>query len=198
MKVLTTHYDSRGSSSSRSSSRFLYFNINFPTRYAVWIELLIIHILVPRSSFVGHLAGILVGLAYVSGPLEVVVDALDSILGGVLSIFGFSSEPSNRRRGRRRPSGSGRRGRWFGGPTYTYAHGTAAEDHYDGGPPLSTYYSQPEDHYRPYSREHFNPARDFPSERPPAPRRSDIGWNVSPSYTYARGSVNPSAPELGS
>lgn len=42
--------------------------------------------LVPNASFVGHLAGILAGLAYVSGPLKVPVEigtaVLEPILGG--------------------------------------------------------------------------------------------------------------------
>uniref|UniRef100_UPI00398E9CD8 rhomboid-related protein 4-like n=1 Tax=Pristiophorus japonicus TaxID=55135 RepID=UPI00398E9CD8 len=43
-------------------------------RDACWAELILIHLLSPRSSFVGHLAGILVGLAYVTGPLKMIVN----------------------------------------------------------------------------------------------------------------------------
>ncbi|XP_076831961.1 rhomboid-related protein 4 isoform X2 [Brachyhypopomus gauderio] len=39
-------------------------------RYACWVELILIHIMNPGTSFVGHLAGILVGLLYTSGPLK--------------------------------------------------------------------------------------------------------------------------------
>ncbi|XP_066993458.2 rhomboid-related protein 4 [Anabrus simplex] len=35
-----------------------------PTRYAAWVELIVIHLLVPRASFMGHLAGILAGVLY--------------------------------------------------------------------------------------------------------------------------------------
>lgn len=48
-----------------------------PSRLAVWAELLVISILVPNASFVGHLAGILVGLAYVMGPLRMIIDSLN-------------------------------------------------------------------------------------------------------------------------
>ncbi|XP_055520937.1 rhomboid-related protein 4-like [Leucoraja erinacea] len=43
-------------------------------RDACWAELVLIHLLSPRSSFVGHLAGILVGLAYVMGPLRMMIN----------------------------------------------------------------------------------------------------------------------------
>ena len=48
--------------------------IPVPSRHAVWAELVLISVLVPRASFVGHLAGILVGMAYVMGPLKVIMD----------------------------------------------------------------------------------------------------------------------------
>nr|CAD7432320.1 unnamed protein product [Timema monikensis] len=45
-----------------------------PVRYAAWAELVLIHILVPRASFMGHLAGILAGLIYTSTPLGDIID----------------------------------------------------------------------------------------------------------------------------
>ena len=50
------------------------FGIPVPSRWACWIELVVIQLLVPRASFTGHLAGILVGLAYVKGPLKTIMD----------------------------------------------------------------------------------------------------------------------------
>ena len=52
--------------------RSLYFYIftfeintlEFPVKIAVWVELILIHLLVPQSSFIGHLGGILVGCLY--------------------------------------------------------------------------------------------------------------------------------------
>ena len=38
--------------------------ISIPVRYAAWAELLVIYVLVPHSSFVGHLGGIIGGLVY--------------------------------------------------------------------------------------------------------------------------------------
>ncbi|PIK47833.1 putative rhomboid-related protein 4 [Apostichopus japonicus] len=67
LKVLSTHY------SPRDSQSIMGF-INVPSRWACWIELVVIQLIVPRASFTGHLAGILVGLAYVKGPLKSIMD----------------------------------------------------------------------------------------------------------------------------
>jgi len=66
LKVLTTHYSERG------YQRF--FGIRFSNRYAVWIELLAIQLMVPNASFTGHLAGIIVGGLYTQGPLKLLMD----------------------------------------------------------------------------------------------------------------------------
>uniref|UniRef100_UPI00398E7637 rhomboid-related protein 4 isoform X2 n=1 Tax=Pristiophorus japonicus TaxID=55135 RepID=UPI00398E7637 len=39
-------------------------------QYACWAELVVIHLVAPGTSFVGHLSGILVGLMYTKGPLK--------------------------------------------------------------------------------------------------------------------------------
>ncbi len=36
-----------------------------PTQYLYWFELVLIHLLVPGSSFFGHLCGIVAGILYV-------------------------------------------------------------------------------------------------------------------------------------
>lgn len=67
LKVLTTHYWETG--------RYRrYFGLRVAGKYAVWVELLTIQLMVPNASFVGHLAGILVGLAYTQGPLKFLMD----------------------------------------------------------------------------------------------------------------------------
>jgi len=45
----------------------MIYGIQIPLRFAAWVELLAIHFLVPRSSFIGHLAGILAGLVFITG-----------------------------------------------------------------------------------------------------------------------------------
>ena len=41
--------------------------IQVPTRYAAWLELVLVSMITPRASFIGHLAGILAGIIYVHG-----------------------------------------------------------------------------------------------------------------------------------
>ena len=72
LKVLTTHYTPAG------TQYIMGFPV--PSRYACWAELLLIQLLVPRASFTGHLAGILVGLAFVKGPLKPILDVVPAIL----------------------------------------------------------------------------------------------------------------------
>jgi len=38
------------------------YGFTVPTKYAAWAELLLIHVMVPHTSFLGHLCGILVGM----------------------------------------------------------------------------------------------------------------------------------------
>lgn len=64
LKVLTTYDLPRG----HMTSVMGLFTV--PTRLACWVELVITSLLFPNVSFVGHLAGILVGLLYVKGPLH--------------------------------------------------------------------------------------------------------------------------------
>ncbi|XP_077564286.1 uncharacterized protein LOC144179718 [Haemaphysalis longicornis] len=45
--------------------RVMGIDINLPSGYVVWLELVLMQVIVPNASFVGHLAGILVGLAYI-------------------------------------------------------------------------------------------------------------------------------------
>ncbi|KAF0293771.1 Rhomboid-related protein 4 [Amphibalanus amphitrite] len=114
-----------------------------PARWAVWAELVLIHILVPGASFIGHLAGILVGLAYTYGPLEYAVSCLDKIIAvplaraGSTHARGASYTYHSGSTGRR--SGGGGGGSWSaggprsGGPGSGGFWGAAPE--YGGGYP---------------------------------------------------------------
>ena len=63
MKVVNIHHNNQ------EQKRTSFFAFLVPMRYAVWLELVIIQVMVPKSSFLGHLAGILAGLVFVKGPV---------------------------------------------------------------------------------------------------------------------------------
>lgn len=75
----------------------LGFQVN--TRYATWLELVLIYVMVPNASFLGHLCGILAGILYVEVPT--IISLLDLVTGVTLA------------RGSR-------------GPSYTYSSGTSS------------------------------------------------------------------------
>ena len=77
LKVVTTHLHPAG------MTRVMGF-IPVPMRIACWVELVLISVLFPHVSFIGHLAGILVGFAFVYGPLRVIMDIPLSLLTGTL------------------------------------------------------------------------------------------------------------------
>lgn len=64
------------------------FSVNI--RYAVWLELVLISVLVPNASFLGHLCGILAGMLYVEVPA--VLRLLNLLTGATL--FSGSQRPS--------------------------------------------------------------------------------------------------------
>ncbi|XP_046431792.1 rhomboid-related protein 4-like [Neodiprion fabricii] len=47
-----------------------------PSKFAVWAELILIHLLVPNASFVGHLGGILAGCLYCYTSVGAIVDRM--------------------------------------------------------------------------------------------------------------------------
>ena len=73
VKVVSTHLQPHGMT-------YVMGVFPVPMRLACWAELLLISLLFPNVSFVGHLSGILVGLAFVSGPLRTLMDAPLSLL----------------------------------------------------------------------------------------------------------------------
>ena len=80
LKVLTT-------SSSNDNVSVMGLPIGVPSKYACWVELILIQFLVPNASFTGHLAGILVGLLYTHGPfLAKIINVIDDILSGIVYI----------------------------------------------------------------------------------------------------------------
>ncbi|KAK7156724.1 hypothetical protein R3I94_006687 [Phoxinus phoxinus] len=62
LKVVNNHYHPGGAT--------YVMGLAIANRYSCWVELVLIHVMNPGTSFVGHLAGILVGLLYTKGPLK--------------------------------------------------------------------------------------------------------------------------------
>lgn len=53
-----------------------------PSKFAVWLELILIHLLVPQSSFIGHLGGILVGCLYCYTFVGIIIDNVINTITG--------------------------------------------------------------------------------------------------------------------
>lgn len=101
LKVLTTYFDPN------YSHLIMGIPILLPARYAVWAELILIQLLVPNVSFLGHLAGALVGLAYVTGPLKLVMDFIYSVILVILHppVPSFANQRPPRFEPRAEPTG---------------------------------------------------------------------------------------------
>lgn len=97
---------------SQSDDYSYVYGIRVPSRFVAWVELILIQMVMPGVSFIGHLGGILAGMVYVRwkssymGPRP-----LQTVIGGFAS---FLSWPSRIVRGfsrRRRTTGRGTVGR---------------------------------------------------------------------------------------
>ncbi|XP_072474152.1 rhomboid-related protein 4 isoform X3 [Notamacropus eugenii] len=76
LKVLNNSYNPGGHTN--------VMGMYIPNKYACWVELVMIHLFSPNTSFAGHLAGIIVGLMYTVGPLQRIMQAC-------AGIFSFST-----------------------------------------------------------------------------------------------------------
>jgi rhomboid domain-containing protein 1 len=83
------------------------YGMQIPTRLASWAELFLTQLFVPGTSLVGHLGGIVAGLAWVAGMDRVVFGLLD-VISRVSAVHGAGTFPS--RSGRSRFFGSGASG----------------------------------------------------------------------------------------
>ncbi|XP_038549063.1 rhomboid-related protein 4-like isoform X2 [Micropterus salmoides] len=83
LKVVTNHYNPGGVT--------FVLNIRVSNRFASWVELVMIYLIAPGTSLIGHLAGILVGLLYTVGPLETIMKtSADGNNPRTSSYFNFS------------------------------------------------------------------------------------------------------------
>ena len=63
MKVVNIHQGNK------EQERTSFFGFLVPLSYSSWLELVIIQVMVPNSSFLGHLGGLLAGVMFVKTPL---------------------------------------------------------------------------------------------------------------------------------
>ncbi|XP_071353089.1 rhomboid-related protein 4-like isoform X2 [Trachinotus anak] len=66
LKVVSNHYNPGGVT--------YVLNMRVSNRFASWVELVLIYLINPGTSLIGHLAGILVGLLYTAGPLKTIME----------------------------------------------------------------------------------------------------------------------------
>ncbi|XP_035536462.1 rhomboid-related protein 4-like [Morone saxatilis] len=83
LKVICNHYNHGGVT--------YVLNIRVPNYIASWVELVLIYLIAPGTSLIGHLAGILVGLLYTVGPLETIMKTCAEFV----SSDGYNPRPSS-------------------------------------------------------------------------------------------------------
>ena len=66
-------------------------------KYVVWAELVLIHFIHPGSSFIGHLAGILAGLAYERGFFAALTPILEGLIEATANILQSTLQANNQR-----------------------------------------------------------------------------------------------------
>ncbi|EEY57799.1 serine protease family S54, putative [Phytophthora infestans T30-4] len=117
------------------------YGFQVPTKYAAWLELVVIHFLVPRSSFIGHMCGILAGYLFV----------YSSVMQSVMT------------------SGAGAFSRWLravAGPTY-YRHDTPPPRY--SRPPTSSFETDEDIARRLQEEEYQDHAAPQPQPGQPTP-----------------------------
>ncbi|KAL3989754.1 Rhomboid family protein [Acanthocheilonema viteae] len=109
------------------------------SQFACWAELFLLQMLTPNVSFIGHLSGIIVGLAYTMGPLKTVVDIVESIASQLLGIIPESPAQtrdrvrSNNRNWFTNWGFSGENGAAHETPSYRWRNEQRRFDEYTGG-----------------------------------------------------------------
>ncbi|XP_028275474.1 rhomboid-related protein 4 [Parambassis ranga] len=91
LKVLNNHYNPGGAT--------YVMGLLVPNRYVSWVELVLIHVTSPGTSFIGHLSGILVGLLYTSGPLKSIMKTCADIVtsnGSPRTFYNYSGTSGSR------------------------------------------------------------------------------------------------------
>ncbi|XP_061683066.1 rhomboid-related protein 4 [Syngnathoides biaculeatus] len=113
LKVLNNHYHPGG----------VTYVMGFPVanRYASWVELVLIHITAPGTSLIGHLAGILAGLLYTTGPLKKMMKTCAGLMSNSIfkprTSYSSSGYSGSHRRSEQYPTDAGTSSSYTGGMT---------------------------------------------------------------------------------
>ncbi|XP_073348836.1 rhomboid-related protein 4 [Pagrus major] len=121
LKVLSNHYHPGGVT--------YVMGLPVANRYASWAELVLIHITSPGTSFIGHLAGILVGLLYTAGPLKAIMKKCAEFV----TANGYNSRPGAYYSSTGSSGYSGTRGGYSGNHQYASDYTTDPTASYTGG-----------------------------------------------------------------
>eukprot|EP00486_Rosalina_sp_Unknown_P015431 CAMPEP_0201596184 /NCGR_PEP_ID=MMETSP0190_2-20130828/192950_1 /ASSEMBLY_ACC=CAM_ASM_000263 /TAXON_ID=37353 /ORGANISM="Rosalina sp." /LENGTH=156 /DNA_ID=CAMNT_0048056439 /DNA_START=451 /DNA_END=924 /DNA_ORIENTATION=- len=76
-----------------SAGHSTFFGLTLPTKYLCWFELILISLISPHSSFLGHLCGIGVGFMFVAGIFEPIFKITDQL--GIDEAFSRLQEQYN-------------------------------------------------------------------------------------------------------
>ncbi|XP_052217856.1 rhomboid-related protein 4-like isoform X2 [Dreissena polymorpha] len=134
LKVLTTHYSPPG-------MQYALGFIPVPSKYIYWAELGLIQLVYPNASFTGHLAGIVVGMLYIHGPLKFIMDSVMSpeasytYFAGTANINrGYSGTTRENSYGAHEPRANHRRTEYRNDePPHYGGQGQSSYDEYTGG-----------------------------------------------------------------
>ncbi|XP_004569712.1 rhomboid-related protein 4 isoform X2 [Maylandia zebra] len=95
LKIVNNHFNPGGVT--------YVMNIRVSNQFASWVELVLIYLIAPGTSLVGHLAGVLVGQLYTVGPLKTIMEACadmissDGVTSRQRSYYSFSGYSGTRR-----------------------------------------------------------------------------------------------------
>ncbi|XP_035769950.1 rhomboid-related protein 4-like [Neolamprologus brichardi] len=118
LKIVNNHFNPGGVT--------YVMNIRVSNRFASWVELVLIYLIAPGTSLVGHLAGVLVGLLYTVGPLKTIMEACADMIS--------SDGVSSRQRSYYSSSGySGTRREYFEEPRPAEDHTSDYSENYISG-----------------------------------------------------------------
>lgn len=72
--------------------------LSIPLKHIYWVEILIIQLIYPNASLLGHFSGIIIGLLYTKGYFDFLINPLSSIIDNFLVSLGYDDNLRNNER----------------------------------------------------------------------------------------------------